>query len=412
MKIKNRLGTLPQALLLIGVMSSAATVRAQSVWEVVPQVSLSVHSNDNARLREAGDDSASFTRLDARVRLATLTQNGNFFVEPRVRSDAQADEEDKDLESDDWFLRVAGGYNWELASVGLRANYSEESVWSSELVDATPDDPDVEDPIDTDTGRLVAIEQDRERLTVRPFIDFNLSDRSSLRLEARRIDVTYSEAELRGRTSFDDTLFAAGLVRRVDERNTVTARVFASEYNAVLNSNQTDTFGVQGTFSRPLTDIWNFALEAGVQRSDFIFIEDGEVVDNADSNFTFQLRFRRRTERLTTNIDFNRWVTPNAIGFVVQRTEVRAYALRRLTQRLQGSVGIRYAQTKSLDDVSTNDDRDYGRVEMGLEWEFANDWSLDAGYQYTTQQFVNEETAKSDSNALWVRLSYSGSSRR
>ncbi len=87
---------------------------------------------------------------------------------------------------------------------------------------------------------------------------------------------------------FTDTEVSAGILRRVDDRNEVSARLIGSEYVANLNDNVTTTFGVEGTFERALVRDWSFNLQAGVSRSDYSFLnEQLQPVDNADTSFTY-----------------------------------------------------------------------------------------------------------------------------
>jgi hypothetical protein len=384
------------------------------VWEWLPEIGMWVETDDNARMRSAGDDQASSTLLDARVRFSNYGERGEMFIEPRIRADAYADADDKELESDDRFLLAAGEYRGETTTLGFRADYSLESVLSSEFVDAEPDDPDVDDPISGDTGRVEIIDQDRRRMQLTPVAQFRLSERNLLRLEARLIDLEYTEQELSGRTSFTDSTVAAGIVRQVDERNEVSARAYAATYEADLNSNTTDTFGVEGEFSRPLSASWSFNLAAGVLRSDFLFVDQDtlELVDNADANFSYRLGFRKRTERHLLNLDINRRFNPSATGYVVQRDEIRAYSRRRFSERLTGSVAVRLMHTETLDQVSANDERDYGRLELGMEWAMTPTLLLDTAYHFTSQEFVNEEVDEATSNMFRIGLNYRGLSQR
>lgn len=393
---------------LLLIWACAAPRLAYAAWDIVPRAQAGVETNDNFSLSTAGDDQASRAVLDVRGRFSNYGQRGFIYGEPRIRADYYGEAENKRLESNDLFFRTAGRYSGQLVTFTYGGDFDSQSVLGSELVGAEPDDPDVDDPVDVDTGRLGGLEQDRERINFRPRIDFAVSERNSLRLEAQWIDVQYTEAELSGRTSFQNALVAAGIVRRLDARNEVSARFFSEKYEAVLNQNVTDTFGVEGQFSRPLTANWNFALTGGVERSDFVFLDDGEIVDNAAANFTYRLSFRNRTPRNTFNIDLQRRLSPNANGYVAQRDELRAFGTRLMSQRVRGSLGFRYTETKTLDNVSANDARDYLRFELGANWAMTQTLSLDVQYFFTSQRFVNQEVTRGESNRLYVGINYSG----
>lgn len=387
-----------------------------AAWEFIPEVSLSAETNDNLRLQPDNDpdvSNASRTRLDARFSLSNFSERGDLYVEPRARFESFSDTANQDLDGTDTFLRSRGRYSWERLTLGFRSDYDRQDVRDAEITQAAPDDPDVEDPIDPDTGRLVVIAQDRERLSISPYADIQISERSSLLLEMRVLDVSYTQSQLQGRVDFQDTQFAAGIVRRVDARNQVSARLLASSYEADLNQNYTDTFGVEGDFRRPLGRDWTFILSAGVSRSDYTFLNSqGMLVDNADTSLTYGLGFRQRTTRNTINIDARRATNPNSGGFLTLRDELRVYFRRALTERLSGRVALRGYHTQTLDDVVQDDDRDYFRLEFDMEWALTPRLFIIGGYSFTTQEFATQSAEDASSNTVFVGFNYRGLSAR
>ena len=248
-----------------------------------------------------------------------------------------------------------------------------------------------------------------------PSLDVQISERSSLVFASQLLDVSYTGAEFEGRVDFTDTEVSAGILRRVDGRNEVSARLVGSEYDADLNENETKTFGVEGTFERALIRDWSFNLQAGVSRSDYSFLNDQlQPVDNADTSFTYQLGFRQRTERNTINIDLSQETTPNSSGFLTLRDELHVYVSRAMTRRLHGEVGLRGYASKTLDDVIDNDERDYWRMDLGMEWAMTEQLFLNGGYAFTKQQFAAESpthrrtTYSSASFTVDVRVSSEG----
>ena len=178
-------------------------------------------------------------------------------------------------------------------------------------MDAAPIDPDIDDPVDTETGQFILYDQARISSIFRPYFDLRLSDRNSILIEARRLDVAYSGPIIPGRSDFDDSRVAIGILRRVDDRNRVTAQFFASDFESDETQNQTDTVGVEGRFVRPILGGWTLNLTVGVQRSDYRFIdENDQIVDNADTDPTLALVFRRRTDQTTLNLGVYSRVSP------------------------------------------------------------------------------------------------------
>src|SRR5690606_31472289 len=276
---------------------------------------------------ELGDHTATRILMDARVRLRNEGPRGEVALQPRVRVDAYSDTADEDLERQDLYLNSRAASNCRRATAGVTLNLGRESIISSELEETqviSPDDPIDEDPSDNDTGLLVLLDEFRKRLHFAPYAEFSVSERSTILLEARRLDVSYTGPDLRGRTDFNDTSLSLGVGRTIDDRTSATARLITSRYEADATDNETDTVGVEGSFTRQLNEIWSFNLTTGLQRSDFSFVDvTGEVVDNAATNYTLSLSFAKRTEISSVDIGLFRVLNPNAVGFLVERNELR-----------------------------------------------------------------------------------------
>jgi hypothetical protein len=402
-------------------LSLALSMEARAAWEAVPEITLAADTNDNTRLDDEGvDQQTSRTFLDAGVNLASFTERGSFTFAPRLVTDAYADSEDSELQADDLYLRGTGRRDWISVGAGFLVDYANESILSAELQETTPDDPDTEDPDDTDsdTGRLVFFDEDRERLVLQGDLDFRLSERNAFNLQATRRSVDYSGGDANSliarRTDYDDDRVSLGVTRRVDERNVVVARVFVANYRATLNDNDTHSVGVEGRFARPVSQTWRFNLGAGVQRSDYNVVDltTQQRIDNADTNYTLRAGLRKRAERSIVNFEVVHTVNPSGSGFLVVRDEVNAYVERQLSPLFGMRLGARFSRFNRLDDVGAQDERDYSRVELEFERALSRRMFLNFGYDFTRQEFVNEDSEDNSSNSLFVGVTYRGLSRR
>ena len=386
----------------------AATGHA--AWDTAPELELSALSDDNLRLLPDNapiSNSAEAMSLDARFRATATGERGTAFLEPRVRADQYSGSENEDLNGTDTFFRSRGRYEWTQVGLEFSADYDQQDVKDAEVTDAFPDDPDIEDPVDPDTGLLI-IDEDRKRFFFRPALDVEISERSSLIFSSDFLDVSYTGAEFAGRVDFTDTEVSAGILRRVDNRNEVSARLLASEYESDFNQNLTKTVGVEGTFERSLTRNWSFNLAAGVSRSDYSFVNNSDqLVENADTSFTYLIGLRQRSELNTINIDLSRETSPNSSGFLTLRDQLRVYLSRAMTERLTGDIGVRGYITSTLDDVVADDDRDYVRVDMSLEWAMTTQLFLNGGYSFTRQK-LTEDGSNASSNQIYVGIAFRG----
>lgn len=392
---------------------------ARAAWEVVPDVGIGAETEENPRLNAdtpiTDTSTATSAVFDAAATIATFTERGFLSVEPSLVSYRYSDASDSDLESDDWYFAGRGEYRWRTVTAGFSANFARERLLSSELVSVDPDnDPDTNDPDTGDTGRLAFINEDRELFYFRPSLDFRVSERNVLTLEATKYDLLYSGGDLSFRSGFDSTRFATGIRRRVDERNVVSAIMSVETYEADANSNSTDIVTIEGSFIRPLTQLWTLNLAAGVLRSDFEFLDDNQqLTASATTDYTMRLGVRKRTERSRINLDFNRNVYPSGSGFSSLRREVRIYYDRALTPRVNARFGVRVNETKALGDVDTVNNREYARAEVDFEWALKPVLFLEAGYGFTAQDFTEDLIQqRTKSNSIKIGMSYRGLSRR
>lgn len=387
---------------------------AHATWEYLPNLSMFVETTNNVLVDPDAKESASRTALDLSVTLTNFTQRGEVQIQPRITSDYYANSEHKPLETEDRYLDLSGNYTWQKVGASFRTSYSNVSTLRAEFANAVPSDPDIDDPIDVDTGRLTPLNEKREYLANRANVEFQLSQRSSIGVELRRADVSYSQQSIARdfRSDFDDTAVALRLTRRSDERNRISAQVFASDFSAKSTANETKSVGVAGSFTRPLTQTLTLDLSAGVQRSDFRYRAPGtgEIVDNADTNYTFGVGFRKLGERSIVNVTLNRALDPNSAGHVVVRDQLRAFLQRQITPRLAGEFGVRWFSYEAIDSARAFDDRTFTRFEMAFDYALKRTLFLSFGLDSMRQKYLGEGTATA--NFLFVGVSYRGLSQR
>jgi len=399
--------------LLMGILGPAP---AHAAWDVVPDLAIAARTDKNQRLAQGGQAEPSTTgaTLDVGASIANFTERSFLAFEPRVTAYRYADSADSDLESEDLYIDGSGEYRWQTVTAGFSSYFSRERILSAELAQVDPDnDPDTEDPEDVDTGRLVFINEDRERVRLSPYLAFEVSERNTLRFQLTDSEVAYPGGNIAARTGYDYTQMSAGIYRTVDARNSLAAVVMVDNYEADINRNVTDTVTVEGSFTRPLTELWTFNLAAGVLRSDFEFLAANSLVDRATTDYTLRVGFRKRAQRSRININLARSVLPSASGFSAVRRELRVFVDRAVTQRLNARFGVRLNETGTLGEVTDRDDRDYARAEIGVEWALKPVLFLGAGYNYTRQDFTSSLGGENaDSQAIYIGLNYRGLSRR
>lgn len=415
------------ARLALALASAAAFSTASAAWDTVSDIRMGLEANDNPRLGQrpvnrpqdvldSQDHTAVRALMDARFRLSNFGPRGNVFIQPRVRLDTYADNVDQDLKRKDGYLYAQGRRTWRRSAIGITANFARESILSSELIDSGIGNIGTDiigEPVDTDTGELILLQEHRNRAIVAPYANFAITERSGLGLEARYLDLTYSGAQFPGRSDISETLFGISVSRTIDDRTEASARLYASDFTAVVTQNETRTVGVEGRFSRELNEIWSFNLAAGIQRSAFAFLAfDGTPIDNAAANYTFALGFGKQTETSAFALDLLRTTNPSATGYLTERNEFRILYQRQMSQRLTASAALRAIQARALDESERVSGRDIARLSLALKWAFTPTWSLNFGYEAVSQDFVDRLRADGEANLIAIGISYQGRARQ
>lgn len=390
---------------------------AHGAWQVVPEISIGIESDDNPRLvdddtaAELGrDDVASRLLAEARWRLLNSGQRGELAVTPALRTDSYADEVHEDFQSTDGFVRSNGTYRWERALIGFDADFSNERILGSEFLVAEPDDPDLAEPNPTDTV-LLGLNERRRRFVLNPYTEVTTGGLHLVRIDARLQDVSYDGDMQTARSDFNEAALGTEYVRRLDARNSLSGGLRVSRFEADRNDNEADTVGIELGFSRDLSEIWSLDLRLGTQRSDTTFMNaDALTVTTTQDDATFGLGFRKRSETGRMNIDLQRNVAPDSFGSLVIRNQLRLALLRQMSPTLNGVVAIRAIESENAGGDLAPTDRVFGRLELGLDWSFAELWSLFIKYNHSTRREDLAALSSIDarSNALALGFRYRG----
>jgi len=399
------------------VLGCACVIQAtpgQAQWETVPDISLKAESNDNPALDSGFGatpgsippiDSANRLLADVVLRFRRSEPRGDLTFEPRVRRDLYAEDEAKELESTDVFLRSSGQHRGQTVRVGYTSDIARERILGLEFLETL--DPIGDDPTAIATSEVGANEL-RTRVGVSPYVDFELNSRASVRIDGRIVDVDYERGATSGRTDFLERALGGEFRRELDQRGTLGVRAFATGYEAALNNNTTDTRGIERNYSRAVTELWTWNIGGGTQRTDYSLSSAGRRINGTDNNAIFAVGILKRGEVATVRADLSRRVSPDTLGFVAPRDELRLAWQRMLSAKVNGRLVVRAIDAEGLPTVA-NSDRRYGRAEADIEWQFNPTWWFIAGYAHSTSRSAVAVNSV-DSNALTLGVRYRGRS--
>jgi hypothetical protein len=388
--------------------------RGHADWETIPDITLEAETNDNPTLDSASGttlgtiDTASRLLADVALRMRKTEPRGDLTFEPRVRRDAYMDEEARPLESTDVFLRSNGQHRGQTVRIGYTADLARERILGVEFLETL--DPVGDDPSAVATNQVGANER-RTRVGISPYVDITMNSRGSVRLDGRLVDVDYATGATAGRTDFFERGIGGEYRRELDQRGTVGVRVFATGFEASVNNNTTDTRGIEINYSRAVTELWSWNIGGGTQRSDFALTSAGRRIRGTDDSGIFNLGLNKRAEQSSMRAELRRQMSPDALGFVAPRDELRIAWQRMLSARVNGRMVLRAFDAEGIPTVPGSDRR-YGRAEVDVEWQFNPTWWFIAGYAHSTARSAVSITDESaDSNAITVGIRYRGRSQ-
>jgi hypothetical protein len=367
----------PVATFLAGAMSMAA---GGADWQFNPTVEAGYLYDDNYRLSAPGSEiDVQGALLDAQLELLNLTQAGEFSFTPRVRTTYFPDE--SELDTTDYF----GTLNWQRrgqrVTSGVRADFSQQDVVNSEQPDADVDSG-LGDPVLGDSGRVL-VRNRRTRASVQPSLEFDLSARRALQLQANYADIGFDREVAGAQVGYTAADVSAGLVSRLTELSSLTTRLRGARYD-IETEGVTNSYGAELQWdTRNAAETRKF-LRLGAQNVELI---DGgsETAWLAGAGVSFILG---RNELFA---DLARTVGPSAAGAVVARDQLRLRWTRAMTPRLSVLAGLRGTHDDGVSDESDFQARTYATGDVGLQWRWQEEFSLRIAYDYTWQEFEDTD---------------------
>jgi hypothetical protein len=392
---------------------------AYADWEAIPDIKLEAEMNDNPALNMIGTTDSQVvgeaTRLlaDAAIRIRKVEPRGELSFEPRVRGDTYAEDQAKNLglASTDLFLRSTGFQRGQTVRLGYSADIAREQILGVEFLETMTTDPTAEDPSAIATTQ-VGINEERTRVGIAPYVEIAMNSRSTVILDGHLVDVDYATGQLAGRTDFLERSIGGEYRRALgDQRGSFGVHVFATGYEAAINSNTTDTRGIDFVYSRDMSELWSWSTSIGTQRSDFAVNAGGRRVRGTDDTPTYAFGIRKRGERSSMRAELMRRMSPDSLGFVAPRDEIRVDWTRMMSPRVTGRLGLRGINAEGVP-LILGSDRQYGRMVLAVDWALRPTWSFVASYAYARASSDVTIGEPAVSNALTLGIRYHGRSMR
>ena len=208
-----------------------AVTNAQD-WNFEPTVRATAETNDNVRLLREDQDpiDSEALALDVTARMIRRAPLSEVRIIPRVQVRDFSDSDVEDTQG--FFLDLFAERDLRRGQFGIEVRASREDVLNAEIGDPDFDNPDVNDPIDLDTGRI-QVDDERDRLIVDPFFGFSLTERLGIGVEARYLAVDYAQtSEVSDLRDYNSADLTTELNYSISERGELTVGVFVSDFES------------------------------------------------------------------------------------------------------------------------------------------------------------------------------------
>ncbi len=380
-------------LCLIAILLSPA---AMADWEFDPAVRIAADLDDNANLSPftAFEDSILGYIAELDFEALYRSETGMFAINPIVRT--RAYDSDADRDSDDQFLNFRMRHDGQFNTLGLRGNFSRESVRTAELADADLDAEIDPEEIDDDETGFINTRDRRERLRVAPSWSYRYSDVSTWRADVGYLTVDYIDSDplptnnlvdytdIRGRLSYE---------RRFSARNRGIISVTARNYQTDRIGGDISGYGASVGLNREISEFTTLRALVGIEETE-------QINDTDEPNVVTDISLVRRQETTRLLAQYRRRISASGRGELVERNEVNLRFTRSLNDRFSAGLGARAYETKSLG--QGNNDTNYVQLHAQLLWQISSAFSLRANYRYTVlDRSTNGESANSNRFTLW-----------
>lgn len=369
---------------------------AEANWRVVPAVGIGFQYDDNASLLpdSAADTSVNGYLLDAEAQFIYETQLTDFSLVPSIllnRFDESL------LDSEDYFLDMTYKYTGQRSMFEIWGTYADESVRTAERANV---DLDVEDPelIPDDNSGRVLFAENRQRLKFRPRWSLKTGERSSFRIGANYIDVTYDNTVSQFLIDYSQLSGDVTFETEVSERSAFLLNGYYRENDFSIASSDFSGYGATVGLNRSLSERTRFIANVGAESS-----EDDFGANETNTVGDVSLIHKSQTSQFLAS--YRRSISGSGTGILSLRDSVNLNFTRKLSPKVSIGAGVAAYSTSALDAASASvEDRDYIQLRARLSRKFTRVFSVDLDYRYTSiDREISSADAESNRVDLWFR---------
>jgi hypothetical protein len=344
--------------------------------------------NDNINLSAANEIDISGGKISLPATLAVRNERMDASLMGELASSKY---NESAYDSDDQNLQGRAKYQLERGELEGRAGYQRDSTVNSEFLD---------------TG-LVGLESSRVETASAGGSGFHMFTQKN----GISAGVDYSNVDYQSDLYQDYEYISGygGWIHEWSELTTLRLQAYGSRYeNDAGNLRpvevESDSLGVQAGFDYDVSEQLSASVLGGWLKVKTEYDTGTPFApDDDDSNgpmLTGSLKYER--ERYDLQAKINSQPSPSGDGFMLYRHQLDLVYRYRLTESSRLDLGLIGGRSESVDN-RINNDRDYARGRVRLDYRFSEHWYVAGTYVYSWQDH-NRAAGDADSNAINLSL--------
>jgi hypothetical protein len=255
------------------------------------------------------------------------------------------------------------------------------SLWDT-LFQSVVIENDTGDSQDVDIG-LVTTKVSRNRRQVQPSVVYALTERGSVALRYRLIDVLFDDVSTTGLVDYQQHFLSGTYSYRLTDTNDLLAVVQGAQFRPAAG-NDSDTTALLAGIAHKFSETANTSFRAGIGKT-VETLTDGSQIDT--STFVLEARASQLSELSRLDALISRNVQPSGSGRSVSSDQLRVLWVRGLSPTIRLRVHAKIFRNQVLEGADTSVDRRYAEAQAGLGWSWAPEWSFSVDYKYRSQKY-------------------------
>ncbi len=376
-------------------------------WSALPSVSVRTLYNDNLNLAPGGGASVWGLVVSPDVKFSVDTETLKATGGLNVSFNRYFGEEGLDTNNYDLSLRLTR--RTERDVMGLNVDAIRDSTLVSELAE---------------TGVALAYRQ-RNLQTATPSWSRALTEATFLKASYTFTNVHYDDTAGTRLIDYRDQIASVTLQRAFDERNVGSIAVYGDRFETRPSQFDATTYGVQVGYEHLFSETLRGSLVVGNRwtRSDVTsnaLICDGPIIVGIcfgtvtqvtldqrfnSSGYTLKALLENRWETDTLSGSLSRDIYPSGIGSLIETDRLEVAWTKQWSPMLSATLLAAAYQSRYIGGAVIASDSRYYRIRPQVSWRFAENWIMEAGYQYARQKYDTRPLAAT-ANLIYVNVAY------